>query len=53
MWINELLTKYEKRCYNMFRMNQNAFHHLGDKYGLKSLDRMSILEKSGFILVYP
>ena len=54
MWINELLTGHEKRCFNTFRMNQNTFRQLcmdlGNNYGLKSSDRMSILEKVGLFV---
>jgi len=48
-WVNELLHGQEKRCFNMFRMNQCTFQQLcmelENKYGLQPSDRMSILEK--------
>ena len=53
-WMNELLDGHEKRCFNMFRMDQITFHRLSadlqSKYGLRPSDRMSILEKVGLFI---
>ncbi|CAH9097124.1 unnamed protein product, partial [Cuscuta europaea] len=54
MWINELLSGHDKRCFNAFRMHQETFRHLcfdlENKYGLRPSYRMSVLEKVGLFV---
>lgn len=54
-WMNEVLNGNPIRCVNAFRMHPNVFMKLcGEleaKYGLKSSDRISVVEKLG-IFVY-
>ena len=55
-WVNELLHGHEKRCFNMFRMNQCTFQQLcmelENKYGLQPSDRMSIWRKWVYLYIF-
>lgn len=54
VWLMELIKGHDKRCFNMFRMDKFTFLSLCDvlemKYGLKSSNRMSVMEKTGVFL---
>lgn len=53
-WMNEVLKRNPIRCVNAFRMHPNVFMklcgELESKYGLKSSNKMSVVEKLGVFL---
>ena len=53
-WVNEVLVGNPIRCVNAFRMQPDVFMklctELESKYGLKSSDRMSTIEKLGVFI---
>ena len=54
VWMNEILNGNPIRCVNAFRMHPTVFNNLcgelESKYGLKSSDKMSIVEKLGVFI---
>ena len=54
VWMNEVLTGNPIRCVNAFRMHPAVFINLcgelESKYGLKSSDKMSVVEKLGVFI---
>ncbi|PWA67415.1 hypothetical protein CTI12_AA318620 [Artemisia annua] len=54
VWMNEVLTGNPIRCVNAFRMHPTVFINicgeLESKYGVKSSDKMSVVEKVGVFI---